>query len=85
MATPFMSKEKKMADLLSLFEDFLWDNLGAPIIILAGLYLSYKLRFFQICKAPQILKNFFELATLKQDKKDNTSVHPLKVFFVNKD
>lgn len=64
---------------LELVEDFLWTYFGVPIVVLLGLYLSFKSNFFQIRNLPVVFKNFFGFFTYKNEGK--TGVHPLKTFF----
>ena len=71
---------------LDSIEGLIWSYFGFPAILAVGLYLSYKLRFVQLRRFPQVVKTFFSFL-LNSDKeaashaKANTGVHPLKVFF----
>lgn len=63
---------------LGLVEDLLWAYIGFPVILLIGLYFSFKTRFVQIRKFPYIVKFFVSLMRAPDQKE---GVHPLKVFF----
>lgn len=63
-----------------LFENLLWGYLGAPVVLLLGLYLCFKTRFVQIRKFPVIIKNFLSLFT---ERTDGVGLHPLKAFFAS--
>lgn len=65
---------------LDLFENLLWGYLGAPIVLLLGLYLCLKTRFVQIRKFPVIIKNFLSLFT---ERDAGEGLHPLKAFFAS--
>lgn len=64
---------------IAFFEDFLWGYLGFPLVMLIGLYFSFKTRFIQIRQFPAVLKTFIGFMSVK----DHTGrgVHPLKAFF----
>jgi AGCS family alanine or glycine:cation symporter len=64
---------------LDLLEHFLWTYFGVPIVILLGLYLSFKSRFFQIRHLPTVFKTFIQLIKFRNDS--HPGIHPLKAFF----
>jgi alanine or glycine:cation symporter, AGCS family len=64
---------------LELFEDSLWSFVAVPIIMLLGLYLSFKSGFVQIRHFPKIVKTFFGFMFVHDKQKG--SVHPLQAFF----
>lgn len=66
---------------LELFEDHLWAYIGAPIVILFGLYLSVMSNFLQIRRFPSALRIFWELLTVRSTH--TTGVHPIKAFFAS--
>lgn len=66
---------------LDLLENLLWGYVGAPVILLLGLYLSLTSRFVQVRKFPAILKNFFSL--FKVSDYNGEGLHPLKAFFAS--
>jgi len=63
---------------LSTVEEFLWGFLGAPIILLAGLYLTVRSRFMQVRKFPRVIATFFHYLGAGEERE---GVHPLKAFF----
>lgn len=65
--------------IVSFFEDFLWIYVGFPIIILLGLYFTFKTKAVQIRKFPQVVKIFFNL--LLQGSQGKEGVHPIRAFF----
>lgn len=64
---------------LADFEDFLWAYVGFPIIMILGLYFSFKSGFVQLRKFPAVVKTFVSLITSKDQ--DVRGIHPLKAFF----
>ncbi len=69
-----------MIDLTQI-EDIAWDFTGIPALLILGIYITCKSRFFQIRKLPTILKIFIEFfATTKGERK---GVHPIKVFLAS--
>lgn len=66
---------------LDLFENLLWGYIGAPIIMLLGLYLSISTNFIQLRKFPTVLKTFFGFFKLKEHECEG--LHPLKAFCVS--
>lgn len=79
----FNNSVRDMGELLyylDLFENLLWGYLGAPVILLLGLYLCLKTRFVQIRKFPVIIKNFLNLFT---ERDTGQGLHPLKAFFAS--
>lgn len=65
--------------ILGDFENLLWGYLGVPMIMILGLYLSFKSNFAQIRHLPTVFKNFAQFFRVKEDK--HGGVHPLKAFF----
>lgn len=65
---------------LDLFENLLWGYLGAPFVLLLGIYLCLTTRFVQIRKFPVVIKNFFKLFT---EQNVGEGLHPLKAFFTS--
>lgn len=64
---------------LVVFEDLLWAYIGFPLMMIFGIYLSFKSGFVQLRKLPEATRTFFSFFTLRE--KDSRGVHPLKVFF----
>ena len=65
---------------LGLIEEVLWSYFGVPLILLLGIYLTIKSRFFQIRRLPAVFKTFIGYLRFRTDK-DQRGVHPLKAFF----
>jgi alanine or glycine:cation symporter, AGCS family len=64
--------------LLETMDNYLWGYAVLPALLLMGLYLSYKSRFFQLRHFPKIIFSFFQAST---GKHVGPGVHPLKAFF----
>ncbi|MDR3624339.1 MAG: amino acid carrier protein [Chlamydiales bacterium] len=60
---------------------FFWGYAGFALIMLLGIYLSFKTRFFQIHAFPSIFKTFFHFLFKKQE--NDGGIHPLKAFFAS--
>lgn len=67
--------------LLTCAEDFVWGYIGIPIIVLLGLYLSFRSRFVQVRRFPTIFRNF--VSTFSRKDGDTTSLHPIRAFFAS--
>lgn len=67
---------------LCAVDAFVWDFIGVPAILLLGLFLSFKAKWFQIIDFKKITKLFFSFlyATHSPAKR---GLHPLKVFFAS--
>jgi alanine or glycine:cation symporter, AGCS family len=66
--------------LLGVVEDFSWSYIGVPTILLFGVYFSFKARWLQFFKFPQITEIFFNF--LKKDTgQEKRGVNPIQVFF----
>ncbi len=79
-------ERKMIAELVSDFfvvldfiENHLWGYVGFPLLILLGIYFSYKSNFVQIRHFHIVVKNFFEL--LRPSAPKNKGVHPISAFF----
>lgn len=64
---------------LEAIEHILWTYFGVPIVVLLGLYLTIRSRFFQIRHLPYVFKTFFGFLRYKENC--HGAVHPLKAFF----
>lgn len=64
---------------LEMAEELLWSYFGVPIVMILGLYLTYKSNFIQIRKLPFVFKTFF--GYMKPREQCEKGVHPLKAFF----
>jgi len=66
-------------EYLELVEDFLWNFLGVPVIVVLGIYFSVKSGFVQVRKFPYVLKRFWGYLSYRED--EGEGVHPLMAFF----
>lgn len=66
--------------VISAFEDFVWEFLGFPLLLVIGLYFCFTSRFIQIRKLHVVVKNFFGLMGEKESC-DARGVHPIRAFF----
>ena len=64
--------------ILENIENILWGYIVLPILLTIGLYFSYKSRFLQFRRFPQIFKSFIFTLTAKEN---DSGIHPLKAFF----
>ena len=67
--------------MLGNVEDFLWWYIGSPVVIILGLYLTFRSKGVQIRQFPSICRNFF--STLSQKREDGSSLHPIRAFFAS--
>jgi AGCS family alanine or glycine:cation symporter len=72
-----------MWDLLDSIDNFFWSYIGFPAAFVLGIWLSFKLKFVQVRKFPQICSTFFRFL-LKKDEASTSSqsgVSPMTAFF----
>ncbi len=69
-----------MIESLEFLEHFLWTYCGVPLVIILGLYLSIKSKFFQIRQLPAVFKTFFSLIRVRHATNER-GIHPLQAFF----
>ena len=62
-------------------DDWLWNSLGVPMMIVIGLFFSIRFRFVQVFKFPATLQTFFKAAKAGNDA--DKGVHPLEAFFTS--
>lgn len=58
-----------------------WGYIGFSLIMILGVFFSFKTRFFQIRAFPAIFKTFFHF--LFQRDRSATGIHPLRAFFAS--
>lgn len=68
--------------ILGFFDDYAWNYIGVPAILLLGLFLSVKARWFQITHFGKITKLFFSFLNTSHIP-DRRGIHPLKAFFAS--
>jgi alanine or glycine:cation symporter, AGCS family len=69
-----------LTEQLDMLENLLWTYFGVPIVMLLGLYLSFKSNFFQIRHLPTVFKTFFGFLQVRSTGNER-GVHPLNAFF----
>ena len=70
---------EQFLDFLDKIDNTFWNFIGAPAIVILGLYFSYKSNWMQIIQLPQIFKRFINL--LRPEKTHGRGIHPLYAFF----
>lgn len=70
-----------LVDFIYFFENILWGYLGAPIVLLAGIFLTFQSNFAQIRKLPTIVVNF--LSMFNGNVANQKGISPLKTFFAS--
>lgn len=68
--------------LMDAFDELFWYYVGVPALLIIGLYLSIKSRFFQIRQLPDILKIFKSFAERKNDDQAR-GIAPIYAFFAS--
>lgn len=72
---------------LDVIDDLFWGYLGVPALILMGLYLSIKSKFFQVRTFPKISKLFFSFIggcePTNCDGTQKRGIPPLQAFFAS--
>ncbi len=66
--------------ILNEIDELFWFYAGVPSLLIIGLYLSIKSRFFQIRQIPEIIKIFKTVANQKNDSSVR-GVAPINAFF----
>ncbi len=70
-----------MFEALAIFERFFWGYVGFSLVILLGMYFTFKTRFFQLRALPSVFRTFYRF--LRQGNTQKGAVHPLKAFFAS--
>lgn len=68
-------------DYFTSVDSYFWGYIAFSLIVLLGLNLSLRARFYQIRALPSIIGTFFHFLT--KSNTDERGVHPLKVFFAS--
>ena len=66
--------------VLDNIDSFLWTFLGVPIVIILGLYLSFKEKFYQLRQAGSIAKTIYSTQDKEDTAQNKQGIHPLKLF-----
>ena len=69
--------------VLDNIDSFLWTFLGVPIVIILGLYLSFKEKFYQLRQAGSIAKTIYSTQDKEDTAQNKQGIHPLKAFFTS--
>ena len=69
-------------DVLTHVVDTLWGYIGFPIIILLGLFFSFRSKFVQVRQFPTIFRNFITTFFGSNDA-DPSALHPIRAFFAS--
>lgn len=67
-----------MFSYLDFLEDFIWEYLGVPAVVILGITLTIQSRGFQLRNLPTVLKRFFSYFFMKTS---GNGIHPIKAFF----
>lgn len=67
-----------MYSFLGFLEDFIWEYLGVPAVVILGITLTIQSRGFQLRNLPTVLKRFFSYFFMKTS---GSGIHPIKAFF----
>ena len=68
--------------VLGIVDEYAWNYVGIPAILLLGLFLSIKAGWFQIVHFRKIAHLFFSFLTSNMPR-DKRGIHPLKAFFAS--
>ena len=71
----------QIGQVLDIIENFLWDYLGFPAILIVGFWLSWKSGFIQIRGFPRVYKTFFRFLFGGEKDAHAPGIAPLKSFF----
>ncbi len=66
---------------LELADHFFWSYVAFVLIMIFGVYLTAKMRLFQLRALPSAVKTFIEFMKMRSDS--SKGVHPIKVFFAS--
>lgn len=68
--------------VLQFLDEWGWNYIGTPAILLLGLILSMKAHWFQVLQFKKISQLFFRLVTTDHGP-EKRGIHPLKAFFAS--
>src|ERR1700681_1795431 len=71
-----------MVNFLEVAQRFLWTYVGLTLIIISGIYFTYKSRFAQLVRVKQALGNFFSMIK-GGDQFGERGASPFSVFFAS--
>lgn len=67
---------------LTRADEIFWGYIAFVLIIVFGVFFSFKANFYQIRTLPHTCKTFFHFLK-KNDRSDKRGIHPLKAFFAS--
>lgn len=68
-------------NILAIIDEFFWSYIGFTLVLMFGLYFSYKTKFFQFKVLTQLKKT---VTDLHQDSKEQVvGTHPLRLYFAS--
>lgn len=68
---------------LEIVDEFFWSYIGAPGLIILGIYFSWKSRFFQVRQIRHIVNIFKESAQKKYNDPQVRGIAPMQAFFAS--
>lgn len=66
---------------LTAIDAFFWNNIAFVLIMALGVFLTFRMRFFQLRYLPTLFKTFTHY--MGSSSKNLKGVHPIKVFFAS--
>jgi AGCS family alanine or glycine:cation symporter len=70
-----------LLDFIEILDDKFWKNIGFPIIILTGIYLTIRTRAFQIRTLIRVKKLLTDL--INDSKQSERGTNPIKLYFAS--
>ena len=70
-------------EIIDYLDDFFWTYIGAPALVILGLYFSCKSKWFQITKFNKILNIFFSFFKDTKSESNQRGIPPLAAFFAS--
>ncbi len=68
--------------LLDIADNVTWSYFSVPVVVIVGLYLSFKSGWIQILKAPRVTKLFFSFLE-KRELEEERGIGRLRAFFAS--
>lgn len=70
-------------NFFNVVDSFFWSNIAFVLIMALGIYLTFRMRFFQILAIPSFCKIFYSFAKPSSKPEPVTGIHPIKAFFTS--
>jgi AGCS family alanine or glycine:cation symporter len=72
----------QLFDLLNHLENLLWSSLAVPLLLVVGIFFTFRLRVPQLRQFPQVVKEFFH--TLRHTtQEEGRGITPIRAFFAS--